>query len=674
MLQLKQRRRGLTLAGINPPSKFKDINEIVDEAWKMDNIDAIVKFVEEENNKLDPPVSEDDLARLLNEISTHIRAAQNEFNYDRCIEELSQIKPKPELKDRIPQATEFVNSIVLSKDGSLQNMELFIECDVFDYFNIPKGKNDKMGQIFRSGYRDTIKAKRKELSNKHKAAANADADTFDIDNEFEGLYQILESETGNIKIMPFYDVIARYVSEKLHVISFHGNIFIYEDGCYKIDPYTVKAEATRVLNGIMKNENSRDISKRLTDLMTYIQNYNVVNEYPFNNYDNAFPVRNGVVVFDFENGTHRLEENPDPDTWKFDYVLDVDYNSKADSGYILSILQQYLYDSPEQPLAIDESKGRYDHRIILQTVAQGILQAMGYGPYKSLYLYVGPPDSGKTSIIDFISYFVGDSCKCTIGLDEFTSGDRFVMARKEGKILNLHDDLGYFKMGDTGRVKAMSGGYNHKIERKGRDGYDGRITTVDVYTANHPAGFNRNIYLDKAFWGRWYYVYFPNHFDRNDEFQKNTFTEQNKSAFLNEVIKMIIEIRQAKCLVVQKEEWTDVRFKWMQAGNVLYKFIEDNMVAGGRTSFIKDELFTTLKAWCIDNKQGEDLLPQRSADLGDMVELCGGIGDAQRVFRNKGSGSHHCFVLNYTWKPQSRYKKYCPSEAVTNQDIIASYC
>jgi putative DNA primase/helicase len=248
------------------------------------------------------------------------------------------------------------------------------------------------------------------------------------------------------------------------------------------------------------------------------------------------------------------------------------------------------------------------------------------------------------------------------------------MARKEGKILNLHDDLGYFRMGDTGKVKAMSGGYNHKIERKGKDGYDGRITTVDVYTANHPAGFNRNIYIDKAFWGRWYYIYCPNHFEQNDEFQKETFTEENKSAVLNEVIKIMMEIRKDKHLVVKKEVWTEVRKKWMQAGNILYKFIQDNMVAGGRTSLIKDELFTALNAWCKENKQDEDLLPQKASDMGDMVELCGGIGDAQRVFENKGPNHHRCFVLNYTWKPQSKYLKYCPARAITDQALMDSYC
>lgn len=187
------------------------------------------------------------------------------------------------------------------------------------------------------------------------------------------------------------------------------------------------------------------------------------------------------------------------------------------------------------------------------------------------------------------------------------------MAAKEGKLLNLHDDLKYFKIGETGTLKAHSGGYNHTVERKGKDRYDGRSTTVDIFTANHPAGFNRHIYMDKAFWERWYYIHFPNHFKQNDEFHKNTFTEENKSALLNEVIKMMLEIRENKKLAVKKEEWTEVRKKWIQAGNLLSKFVEDNMTPGGKTLFIKDELFNALKAWCIDNKQGEDLLPQRSS-------------------------------------------------------------
>jgi len=536
---------------------------------------------------------------------------ETEFCYDRCLEKLSQIKPEVELKHRVLQATDFVNNIILTKDGSLQEMELFIETEIFGYFDIPSGKNHQINKIFRSGYSETIKSKKRERTNKQKKAEREKTDTFEINEDFEGLYQKIISNLGNLIIEPFYDRIAKYVSEKLHVIVFHGNVFCYGNGCYKVDTYTVKADATRVLNGIMKNENIRDISKRLSDLMTYIENYNVVNEYPFNNHDNAFPVKNGVVVFDFENGTKHLEENPDPAIWKFDYVLDVDYNSRADSTYVFKTLGMYLFDNPDREDRPDETKGRYDYRIILQMAAQGILQAMGYGPYKSVYINVGPQDSGKTTVIDILAWFVGNDCKCTIGLDEFTSGDRFVMAVKEGKILNLHDDLKYFKMGETGTLKSQSGGYNHKIERKGKDRYDGRITTVDIFTANHPAGFNRNIYMDAPFWGRWYYIEYPNFFDQTDEFKKTMFTNENKSAFLNEVIKMMMEIRQAKHLVVQKEEWTEVRKKWMQAGNILFKFIADNMVAGGRTSLMKEELFTGLKAWCIDNKQGEDLLPQR---------------------------------------------------------------
>jgi hypothetical protein len=660
------------LVGINPPSNFKDFTELADFAQQMDDVDDMVKFFTEENKKLDDPLEDEDRDRLLNAISKEIMEKQNEFNSDKCLEELAKIKPRPEIDDRITQALEFCETGVLSKDGSLPKMEMFIETKVFKYFDIPAGTHRQMGKIFRAGIRELVKSKKKQIATKQKFEAKVKSTTFKISEEFNNLYKISVSTLGNITIDPFYDGIARYVSNKLHTIVFNGNIFIFENGCYRQNSYAVKAEATKVLNGIMKNENSRDISKRLSDLMTYITNFNNVNEYPFNRHDNAFPVKNGVVVLDFENGTYELDENPDPEKWKFDYVIDSNFDRNVDSSHLLKTLREYLYDNNDA--GVDYTNGRYDYKILLQMPAQGILQAMGFGPYKSIYLAVGQPDSGKTTIIDLYSYFVGEDARCTIGLDEFANGDKFVMARKEGKLFNLHDDLGYFKMADSGRIKAMSGGYTHKIERKGKDAYDGHITTVDIYTANHTAGFNRNIYLDKAFWERWYYINFPNHFEQNDEFQKLTFTEENKSALLNEVIKTMLEIRKNKKLVVQKEAWTEVRLKWMQASNILYKFLEDNMVSGGKTSFIKDELFTALKAWCIESKQGEDLIPKSSSDLGDSVELCGGVGDAQRMFRNKGQNTHHCFVLPYTWKPSSKYRKYCPSEGVTDQDILDRYC
>jgi len=596
-----------------------------------------------------------------------------EFNYSRCLEEISAIIPSTELDERIVQALEFIQKNIFTKEGNITKMELLVESKILDYFAIPKGINHPIGKIFRRGYNDALKAKKKEIANQKKAIDKLKNSTFTISDEFDGLYQKSVSSVGNLIIEPYYDRIAEFVSTKLNTVVFNGNLFVYDSGCYRANKYIPQAEATRVISGIMKNENSRDISGRLKDLMTFIENCNIVNEYPFNKHINAFPVRNGVIVFDLENYTFELEENPDPNIWKFDYVLDVDYNSEADSFVILDTLKKYLYDNPEQPSDMDESKGRYDYKVIIQMVAQGILQAMGYGPYKSLYLYVGQPDSGKTTIIDLVTYFIGRNCRCTIGLNEFTSGDKFVMAGKEGKIFNLHDDLGYFKMSDSGTLKAMSGGYDHKIERKGKDRYDGHITSVDAFTANYPAGFNRNIYIDKAFWERWYYIYCPNQFAKNAEFKIKTFTEENKSALLNVVIETMVDMLKAKDLVVKKEEWTEVRKKWMQASNILNRFIEDNITAGSRTSLMKEELFTALKAWCIDNKQGEDMLPQRSYDLADSVELCGGIGDAQRVFRNKGTNPHHCFVLPYNWKPLSRYKKYCPTEALTDQDFINSY-
>jgi phage/plasmid-associated DNA primase len=433
---------------------------------------------------------------------------------------------------------------------------------------------------------------------------------------------------------------------------YDGNMFAYNDGAYKNDPISVRAEATRILNGILKNEKSGGITSRLNDVMTIIKNDNPVSEYPFNTSRNAFPVKNGVIILDFETGICKIEDH-DPEKWKFNYIMPVEYDESAPSDQIMSELKKYT----TEPL------------VLIQIIAQALLQAMGHGPYKMAYLFKGSKDCGKTTILDLFVILIGLLCKCTIGLNELTPQFRFAKASLEGKLLNLHDDLGYFKMSETGTFKAVTGGYSHQIERKGQMPYNANLTAVHVFTTNTPAGFDRNIYNDMAFWERWCFVEFNNRFEIDDNFKQRIFTEENISGLLNEVIKMMFRIKKNKRLPFT-QDWTMVRGKWIQESNLLFKFIEENMVAGGKTAIMKEQLLTALSLWCRDTKQREEMIPNSTYELSDLVEICGGDIDARRKFQgHEDEGVKHCYILNFTWKPASRYKVYA-TPCVTDVPII----
>jgi hypothetical protein len=111
------------LADSNLPEQFKDIVEITEYAKTMSDIDEMIKFVEAENLKLNPPWNEEDLNQLLNKISTHIRETQPDLLYKQCLEEMKKLVPDDDEDNRPEQVKNFIkcsNLLKLNEDEALE--------------------------------------------------------------------------------------------------------------------------------------------------------------------------------------------------------------------------------------------------------------------------------------------------------------------------------------------------------------------------------------------------------------------------------------------------------------------------------------------------------------------------------------------------------------------------
>ncbi|RXA21847.1 hypothetical protein EQO05_01005 [Methanosarcina sp. MSH10X1] len=622
---------------------FDSLADIVKYASDNVELGEIEFFVRSECAKLPCKVAEDDLADIIETLESTVKEIRGKTIEDYEIM-LKEINPEPRIADvkkfikanMLEEKKEFIDEFILE---SLKDKEKF------------GFKNDEIKNI-----KDFVKYEKraydKEKAKKTKAAVSKNKEgKYDaIDLEFDGLYtaEVMEA-TDKIIIIPHIDEIAYRVIENVHVIMHNRNIFCFSEGCYKNNAVIAEAEAARILNGICKGTRSNGISTHLKDVMTIIKNTNPVEEYPFNKHNNAIPVKNGVVVIDFEKKTITKEEH-DPAKWKFNYVLPVVYNEKAVNDTIINELKKYTPD----------------YKMLVQAVAQSLLQAMGYGPYKKAYLLKGGKNCGKTTFLDITEEIVGKNNKSKVALNELTPSHQFSRGGMEGKLVNIDDDLGYFKMSETGIFKKLTGGFSQKIEKKGIDPYDVNITSVHIFTTNTPAGFDNRIYVDDAFWGRWLYIEFEHVFEIDDDFKKRTLTEENISAFFNSIIQMVIEIRCMKHLLYE-QKWTEVREKWTRESNILCKFVEENMVLGGRTAIIKEDLMAAITKYCYDRRVDNNIIPTSINALGDLVEVCGGSRDAQRTFKNSDGRVNHCFILNYMWKSGSEYKVYAREEKA--QDI-----
>ena len=523
-----------------------------------------------------------------------------------------------------------------------EEINQIILSDIKEHFKL--SNNDVV--VVKSSFKEIWKTKEAALKDtratilKEKMANKVAANIYSIgiSEEFKGLYEeSINDKTGDILIIPYQDLIAYRVINDLNVIMYEGNTFCFRGGYYRNDELSVQAEVTRILVGICKRTDAKGIAGMLNNTMAIIHNTNIKYVYPFNNYPNIIPVRNGLIVIDYEKETFELLPDHKPKEYMFNYKMDVVYDPEANNTVLLDILKTC---SPD------------DYNKLIQAVAQGIMQMLGFGPYKKAYLLKGKRNTGKTSYLDMIEWIAGKMCIGRVSLAEMTPDHKFKRVAMEGKMFNIYDDLGYFKMDECGEFKTLTGGYSHSVEKKGLDSYNALITAVHIFTTNSPAGYDKRMFQDDAFWGRWEYIEFNHEFGIVGDFKKNTMTDENMSALFNEILKMVLKIHKNRELP-HTMKWKDARSKWTQENNILYKFIEDNMVKGGETPLLKEEFYRTVVKWCNDERSDDILVPRNTYALGDLVEMLGGERDARR--RIDGV-QKHCYILHYMWRVDSEYK------------------
>ncbi|KKG34927.1 DUF5906 domain-containing protein [Methanosarcina mazei] len=561
--------------------------------------------------------------------------------------------------NNIKLANNFINKCVVTDlDTDEITAKTFIKTDIAEAFHFAgKSGNDII--------RDLIK----EYSSMHKRylilkERDAKKDALNIDPKYEGMYTVtLNTRTGELIVNPHIDEIANMTAENLNLISYHDCLFCYINGFYENNKKAVEDRATKIINDIMKFKNSKGVSANLKDAMTTIRTINVVHEYPFRGGFNAINVKNGVVVFN-EEGNYHLE-NPDPVKYKFDYILPVQFKPDADSTKIITELEKYS----------DK------HDAIIQILVQTVLQTMGYKPFKTGYLIYGPPDYAKTTILDIYRYFIGKEKCSAIALGRMSSEDKFSLAPLEGKLMNIKDELSYFKLSDTNTYKDITGSYDIWVEPKHIDAYAAYSTAVHVFATNRTPMFDGRVKDDEAFWKRW--VLIPcnkTRFPRDEKYvSKNILTEENMSGLLNVILKEVSDYIKGTPLKYNSaidDEWMNVREEWMQAGSPLYKFITENMVRGGETAIIKDELLEAVKEWCDENILYRKTKPETVNELNDTIKLCNGTIDERRYFYKKTvaemskkevrrvnidedyfkAEEKHCYTLPWTWKIESKYQ------------------
>ena len=305
------------------------------------------------------------------------------------------------------------------------------------------------------------------------------------------------------------------------------------------------------------------------------------------------PVANGVLFFNFGDRTPKLIEHQL--AFKFTYKLAVTYDPTVDQKPLLQILLGYVAEQ--------------DYDNLIQIPAQTIMQHFIRDHYKKASLILGEHDASKTTYLDLLKAFFGKKNVSDVCLHAVN--ERFSIARMEGKIINIHDDLRYLDLKDVGKIKQITGGADEVIERKCVQGYEAELFLANVFTANNaPPIRNPIVEKDDAFFGRWNIFTFCNRFTVDPNGKKRIINDQNLSALLNLVIEMMWKIHDNHGLIV-KHSPEYVRKKWMASADSVFLFVEacySRRTGVYDSYFEKITVFEQYLKWCKENRIDEKMV------------------------------------------------------------------
>ncbi|KAF5071333.1 hypothetical protein DSECCO2_213160 [anaerobic digester metagenome] len=448
----------------------------------------------------------------------------------------------------------------------------------------------------------------------------------------EHKYDRFFTTTKNGVVILYYSEIGAYLREEFCALTFNKTLYIYneETGLYVENAGQVESAIQEIAETV-GFEGKITAVKR--EVMSYVKDHNVVEEYPFNRYP-GIPAANGVIVADFEDGQFRLESYR-PEMY-FTYKIPAVYDPAASPDAIDAVLRQWV--DPE------------DVPALYQIPAQAVLHQLGRKkPYKKCYLLHGDPDAGKTTYLELLFSTFG-ARNCSMVALQRIGNDRFYKGAIEGKVFNIYDDLADVPFYNTGELKALTGGFEHDIERKGKDSYHGRIFAVHIFTCNKPPHVDDRNKTDSAFWGRWEYLTFPNSFPKDPSWNDRMLTPENVSGFLNAVLKTALEIRERGALLVDSSAY-EVRDRWSYNSDPIYRFKEENLEQNATGKIPKAELWSAFQKYA--NYEGIDAAKiPASLDAFAKRIFSYGFGATKATI----DGKRVPVFTGYAWLPTSRYR------------------
>ena len=386
----------------------------------------------------------------------------------------------------------------------------------------------------------------------------------------------------NNKLVVNYTEFARFIAMKYAVVYFNGVFYVWDGNRYVDYDNVIDAVIYRHLLKCGFPETKR-ATLYVSEIRKQLQYLCSVREYPFNRHNSRIliPVKNCVLWWD----DGEVKILPNSPVFGFTYSLNVNYVPNQKHDRIKAFLESLV--NPE------------DLEILYEIPAACLVRTRF--PY--VYFLYGTGSNGKSTYLNLITDLLGEENVSNVSLHDLSDhSSRFRAAALIGKLANIFPDLPSTALKDTGIFKALTGDDRITVEKKFKDPFSFRNTARLIFSANT---FPRVKDDSPAFWRRWILVKFPNKFENNPGLLESLTTDEEKSAFLDEILKRLPRILECNPTVN-----VDARTEWIRTSDSVTAFLQDCVVEDKDSYVIKEDLYNAYVEYC--NEMGYEAVSQNA--------------------------------------------------------------
>ena len=356
--------------------------------------------------------------------------------------------------------------------------------------------------------------------------------------------------------------IAKFLADHHHIKTTDEkirDIYFYKDGIYTLGANIIGAEIQKILEELCSNNGKKEIIEKIKDFTLTERSSFSVNEHLINLENGVYDLRRGELL------SHSPEN-------LFLTKIPVRYDQSADCPKIKSFLADIL--DPESIKVIQEWAGYILYRRYF---------------IKKAIIFVGEPNTGKTTLITLLTKFAGEANVSGVSLQRISS-DKFAVAQMYAKHLNFYDDLSARDIKDNGMFKIAVGGGNITGEYKFGNQFTFHNYAKLTFACNKIPSVADT--TDEAYFLRWIVVSFNVQVETQNKFLIDEITtDEELSGFLNFALEGLQRVLKAQSISYDKDP-DDIKIEMLKSGSSIGNFVYDCIEAGGPDDWIsKDEMY-----------------------------------------------------------------------------------